>query len=112
MTMFKHRYFAGDVQIMSANSETAFNHRCTGGGKRPSAVQHQLDAMQGNQYGALVIKIKYSFFQIQLCRQRLKFIAAAAGKNGLQPQTYGFASNQLTGVTVSTINHPLHRSTP
>jgi len=112
MSMFKHRRFTGNVEIMGTDFQTAFNHWRAGGRKRPGTMQHQAETIQSNTHGLSIIQIKNPGFQVQLGSQRLEFVAAAAGEDRLQAKTNGFAGNQLAGITVGTINHPLHGLTP
>src|SRR5207342_3130540 len=99
---------AGDVEIMSARGQAAFQHRCAGRGKRAGAMQHQIDAAQAFHHGTGEVEGELAPAQSQLVGQRAHGGFVAAGEDRLQAAPGGFGGDQAAGVAVGTVDQPLH----
>ena len=104
--MLEDPVLAGDIQIMGTRIQAGGNHRRSGSGKRPGAVEHQLHVGQGRRSSARVGQIKLTHRQTGFGANAMN-IQAAPSQNRLQPQAFGLQGNQASGVTVGAVNKPM-----
>jgi len=107
----EHIDLAGDIKIVRTDRETGFEHRCAGRREGSGAMQHHPHAIDAEAHRRCVRQIKHAMLKIEILRELADGIAAS-GEHRRQAAAFGFLGDELAGVTVRAVDHPVHCEFP
>ena len=109
VSRFEHADLAGDIDVVGGAGQAGFQHRCAGGGKRPCAVGNHGDIRQRFLGTIQLLDIEYPAFQAEQAAQGVHRSRVTSGENGREALALGFGCDQMAGVAVGAVNHPVRR---
>lgn len=107
MGRFEHADLASDIDIVGGAGQAGFQHRCAGGGKWTRAVGNHGNIRQRFLGAIQLVDIEYPAFQAEQAAQRVHRSRVTPGKNGREALALGFGCDQVAGVAVGAVNHPV-----
>ena len=91
-------HLAGEVEVVRPGADAGLRHRHGRRGKRPRAVEHDVDAVQGGGERRPVVQRRDARRQPELLRERRDRLGATAAEHRRHPRRHRGASRQLAHV--------------